>query len=377
MQKFDTNTLESQYIQSLLFDTWVPTVPVFSHIPEVSEVQEGQTIVTPNNIYVRKGNELQYVSPYVKGQFYPNITANYISKENYYSTSTHEALGRYLRFIRDLTDIDIMPLYNCFSNRYIHNMCLYSTVIESSTITGIQKSDTRDIVLVPVCNKHSYQIAIETSGQIIRCSLMLYDGQAFLADSYNQPITRLLPSFYTPQTVEVDIANFDIKDSKYLYLVLDIPSNLNSSIVVLERFGPHDYCQHPQLLAKNRYYQFAYSDKLFSYLLGNVITPGYEFQTSIEQLQELLTSSSFVAKYSKELGKLETYKLRTGTFDVGYGSMHNYIYNALCNEKILYNDTHDKEFIRDFTGYIDADVEYLINSYGTKAHKIETSTVGY
>ena len=40
MQKFDVNTLESQYIQSLLYDTWVPTVPVFSHVPDKAEIEQ-------------------------------------------------------------------------------------------------------------------------------------------------------------------------------------------------------------------------------------------------------------------------------------------------------------------------------------------------
>ena len=73
MQKFDVNTLESQYIQSLLYDTWVPTVPVFSHVPDKAEIEQlklkaSQTIVTPNNIYVINENkELEFVYNYVFG----------------------------------------------------------------------------------------------------------------------------------------------------------------------------------------------------------------------------------------------------------------------------------------------------------------------
>ena len=139
-----------------------------------------------------------------------------------------------------------------------------------------------------------------------------------------------------------------------------------------------------QLTARNRHYQFAYSDKLFSYLLGHVIVPNYEFQTSIEELQDKLCSQSFLTKFGSKVGAknreevLKNYtNWITGTFTTGEGSLQHFIYNAFRNEELLYNDTHMYEPIRDFAGYIDADVEHLININGTLKKTNEISTVGY
>ena len=40
MQKFDVNNLEFQYIQALLYDTFIPTIPVFSYVPTKEALKE-------------------------------------------------------------------------------------------------------------------------------------------------------------------------------------------------------------------------------------------------------------------------------------------------------------------------------------------------
>lgn len=60
--------------------------------------------------------------PYIYNEPLLNQTSNLIIKNNYYDSDTHEYLGNYLRFQRDYNHLNLMPLYNCFSNRLCSNL---------------------------------------------------------------------------------------------------------------------------------------------------------------------------------------------------------------------------------------------------------------
>ena len=104
--------------------------------------------------YIKDGSVQQYVKnkegnsytwkviadPYLYNIFVPNETKNYVIKNNIYDYYTHEYLGEYLRFIRDFHNVDLMPLYNCFSDHICNNIELtwdiITDIIESSVTTG-------------------------------------------------------------------------------------------------------------------------------------------------------------------------------------------------------------------------------------------------
>jgi hypothetical protein len=50
------------------------------------------------------------------------LTRTLVSAGNNYDTTTHEYLGDYLRFMRDYYGINLMSLYNCFTNKICNNL---------------------------------------------------------------------------------------------------------------------------------------------------------------------------------------------------------------------------------------------------------------
>lgn len=364
MQSFDQNTLQFQYIQELLYSTHVPTVPVFRDVPNIADVEDKQVIVTKNAVLKRVGDEFQTIRAYHFGDRLENISQNFINKQNYYNTAIHEALGRYLRFYKDYNHIDLMPMYNCFSNRFIEDFSLPISLNE-----GVQSGSPRDaskkLFAIPVVPGKTYQIAVESSGISLQAQLGYYDGNSLVKIS--NKVTSLSSwliqtSFNAPQLITIGDTNIDSNQKKYLHLFIELPYENDSSIVVLERYSDYDFCLYPYLIKENLFYQYAFSDKLFEYLVGNVIIPGYEFQESIADIQKILSSA----------GKLKDYDL--GHFDE---STHRCIYNMYRDTKLYYPGKQNPEPIRDFTGYVDSDIESLILQLRKPTQSKSVSTVGY
>ena len=405
MQKFDVNNLEFQYIQALLYDTFIPTIPVFSYVPTKEELKEmyekdsytSMCIIPSYVISFNKEGEIQQRTPYEFGKFYPGITTNFINVQNYYNSSLHEALGNYLRAYRDYYQIDLMPLYNCFPNRYINTFSLPIKYKTDETDVyhiphGVTPPNSRTtIAVIPVRNNCTYQIAYDSRGAALTAQYCYLKGNELLVcPSPNvlqdvvdpMPSLKIQTSWEAPQTITVNINGSSEKpfdpvhsraSDKYLYLLIELPTDNPSSLVVLERFSDYDYCLHPQLLKTNTYSQVAFSDKLFQYLTHNVIVPGYQFQSSIAEIQKVLASKAFEEMYKTRLDKYIP-----GTFDTGFNSTHSVIYTAFRNIKVVYTSTLGPEPIRDFTGYIDKDVEDLILKARSTNIKTDTiTTTGY
>ena len=114
-----------------------------------------------------------------------NYTKRLILKNNVYDSYTHEYLGDYLRFQRDYNNLNLMPLYNCFSNRACENLKISGEITEVIT-KGTKREnrvvtehktnfifDTKDtnykIYMVPVKLFQNYTIAIDSNQPIEMC----------------------------------------------------------------------------------------------------------------------------------------------------------------------------------------------------------------
>ena len=112
----------------------------------------------------------------------PGFTKSLYSPGRFYDVTTHEYLGEYLRFLRDYHGIDLMSMYNCFSNNICTNIYYKQpievvnpnfdkTVVESaenpSKIESSWTFDSQDsrfkIYSIPVKLFANYTIAIDSS----------------------------------------------------------------------------------------------------------------------------------------------------------------------------------------------------------------------
>lgn len=195
-----------------------------------------------------------------------NQTKNLVIKNNTYDSYTHEYLGEFLRFQRDYNNIDLMPLYNCFSNTICQHLDFSNSSNVNQNLEGFKISTDLSynykIYMVPVKLFKKYTIAIDCSSPVEICCgfytkyqdtreklrrMPAYTykkinncifGQPFVYDklSYealSNAITSDSPA-QDPATVFIsNIAEFAQYETE-LKMFIKIPIENNSTITILE-----------------------------------------------------------------------------------------------------------------------------------------------
>lgn len=95
---------------------------------------------------------------YTKDKNIPGLTRKLKSPGTSYDTVTHEYLGDFLRFIRDYYDINLMSLYNCFSNRNCRNILFSKTVTKKKLDENGQEVEYKQEVVRFDSNDSKYKI---------------------------------------------------------------------------------------------------------------------------------------------------------------------------------------------------------------------------
>ena len=115
---------------------------------------------------------------YTYNQKILNYTKNLQIQNTIYDSYTHEYLGDYLRFHRDFANINLMPLYNCFSNRACPHLDL-SFEVGTNYKASFKTDQTFETALykyymVPVKFFKNYTIAMDSESSIEVCCC-IYD----------------------------------------------------------------------------------------------------------------------------------------------------------------------------------------------------------
>ena len=341
--------------------------------------------------------------PYTYGQKILNYTKTLQIQNTVYDSYTHEYLGDYLRFHRDFANINLMPLYNCFSNRAcphldisfdIGNNCNVKFKTDQSFETSLYK-----YYMIPVKFFKDYTIAIDSEASIEVCCC-IYDEyhnsdedfikipqltyQCFGDLQFKKPVLysklqKLNDILLDPQYTANDLSQQE--DS--LKLILKVPINNKSSIVVLEGDYTHynDSVAKPtttgsflslhnkttinyedltacdflvdklitplQLLRANTGESYPFADRLIEYLVGNAITVNEEIQDNIVRAKTIISANcpADICSISPENGIWEPI-------------LQCLVYDYINKKQDVYDINHD------ILGFIDKDVE---NWYATKA----------
>lgn len=337
---------------------------------------------------------------YEDGLYIPNYTKTLKITNNIYDTYTHEYLGDYLRFQRDYNQLDLMPLYNCFSN----NICSNLYIKDDRFVFDTTDSKYR-IYMVPVKLFKNYTIALDCATDVEMCcgiygkykneksalailpklTYKKYHGLNFSSPILYTELDKISEfAVSSDSLVEVAQNEFDLK------LFIKLPANSKTSITILEgdyrnwndaSYKPpvkvvnegeesetqnlanwkktlnhaitnyenfdEDSIFRPitslQLLRLNTGVSYPFADRLVEYLCGNTIT----------QLDEI---SDNVLRVQTVLGKEQEDK------------QYNFMYPGIWQNKIrpiLYDYMNDEDHKRllaydinhDILGYVDKTVE--------------------
>ncbi len=284
------------------------------------------------NSYVKlEQGSFKVIDSYAFGMYYPKFTELYYSKYGYYDTLTHEHLGDLLRIYRDLFEINLMPYYNCVSGNYISGI-----VITADEVKQGDSSDYRTF-RIPIKFNTNYTLAIDCSSNVRVAPILLSGNYVINNISYytdsgstvnfnpntnisNQITTFNSMSFKHPELVGVSIlrdenAGILQQYERYLCLLIQVPKENNSSIVLLEgdysRVTNNVYdisglrelgdlelsnimTSELSLLQMNDKVTYPFADRLVEYLLLNVINTRDPITKNIKRVQDLFVDTDSI-----------------------------------------------------------------------------------
>lgn len=270
LQQFYKDTLQSNFIKYLLANTYIPTVPFTANIMHITKgntyIHDGYFVTAKKSDAVaaiiedlnkaREKGSIAYLNkydeiftkhePYVFGRQYLGTTTNYISNVKGYDPTTHYYLGDFLRAYRAYYNIDLMPYYNCFSNEYVDYLSLSK---KDGVVKLVESNNSKYKVLsVPIKFCQKYTIAIQCNSEVnilpvfigkkgllkektTELHQLAHHGKYYPRMQFNSPIVYESPHINSVQDlIQSSLQTYD----KYLRLLIQVPANLTSSIVVIE-----------------------------------------------------------------------------------------------------------------------------------------------
>lgn len=377
MIRYNSNNIIVGEIKQLLHSFNLPKATVW----------KDQTEFIPNRIYIKDhnvyrssmdGSSLSQIEnlSYEWGDALLNITHTLDITSETYDSYTHRYLGDYLRFLRDYKGINLMSMYNCFSNEIPSKFDEIYMSKGNIKHTFSSSDGGHKLYMIPIKLGQVYTIALNTSRPIEMAAgyyahgelLQRVSGSFRFKSSCSSSEVFLYDGVADKKPQDIGQDYYNKEDC--LYLFLNLSRDYDSSIVVLEgdyssstdvfinSGGYTEICYAPaaynesktdlfvpetssrlQLLNCKSSFSYPFADKLLQYLFSHVITPVDEIASNIKRAQSTLYNKGYL-----------NYITRYGTW-----TKEDTAACLLCSHK----NTDHREITKDYDviGYLDSDIE--------------------
>jgi hypothetical protein len=421
----DTNII-SGYIKQLLYSFNLPTIDVINKnmylkkdkiyiynnyiVKMLNDVNTSITDVSSNDYTIiqnYKFNKNIIISKdAVHNSNILNLTKNLVLSNNYYDTYTHKYLGDYLRFFRDYKNINLMSMYNCFSNEFVNKSTANTNI--SNIYNYFSNLSSYKIYKIPVKFFQQYTIALDCSSpiEIVCCfydtvlnesteseKLFNLTYQKINSSQFNNPIlyTKLMLDSSTSDLASI-LHEMNTNEYDTLCMFIKLPYTNKSSISILEG----NYCndndcsilpegnyfntsiinyakvntnsvdfklitQH-QLLSINSGISYPFADRLIEYLTKNTIDSRTTINDNIKRMQV-----SIFNKYSNTKSK-DNYSYASN-YGIWQDKYRLWLYSLASKENLLNHK-------QDILGYVDKDIEHKLGDvdiYNTPVSSVNIS----
>lgn len=369
MLKYNNNHIVTGHIKQLLSSFNLPNCKVYKTERDEAPLK-GVTYLKDNYFQRYVGEDTWENSriEYNPEKSILNRTKNLKITNNVYDSYTHEYLGNYLRFLRDYYSLDLMPLYNCFSNKICSNLNIKELDFNSAD------SDYK-IFILPIKLNTDYTVAVDCTGKIEFCcglydqylfSYLTSTHQVYTNTFFNQPILYKISSLTLSEAEESKLQN-NMEDN--LKLFIKIPINNKSSITILE--GNYlNYTKENRtvinleglyknstidlplysalsLLKINNGESYPFADTLISYLVDNVVTSQETISDNIKRIQKIMQINHQKYKYEGIWDDLTKYNIYARLAEK----------NALAEDSLGYLDKNAEMNFKASTGVSASNVD--------------------
>lgn len=211
------------------------------NLPRCSVYKEGMQLcpslhyIKDNGIYLcDKSGNLVRQSSYNYGELYEGITTTLKLTNNVYDSYTHKYLGEYLRFLRDYANVNLMSMYNCFSNELVQN---FEVTVNDSVFSSESSDSTVYVIPIKFYNKYSIfancSLPIEMFAGFYSYNALLDNGVIDNTYARTRRLSLDKPFVYDKINNYTPTKN-DLERENCLCLFVKIPYSFKDSLVILE-----------------------------------------------------------------------------------------------------------------------------------------------